>query len=427
MRKLVLSGLLGAVLLAVLEVLSFGLFWWQEGEPFRWSKANAMRARSAGLVPGAPALEERIQAFPDEVLQPFLGFVIDPNLNQKKTRGPLEIGPEGFYRRRQAKALPSDDPLRIGVFGGSVAFVFSFRGGEVLSQRLQSLEGFAESGVAVESWALGGYKQPQQLMTLNWLLARGHELDVVINLDGFNDIALAQTENRFRQVSPFYPRSWDVRVAGVPAGEAAARVGRVAFERQRRQLRAERFSARPWRWSATANLLWLALDRRAAQAVARAEAAAAELAGEESAGFLERGPTYRYRGADLVGDLVSLWERSSRLMHDLCAARGIRYYHFLQPNQYPEGAKPLSREERQKAYSTERRYRAVVQAGYPLLQQAGARLVADGVAFHDLTMLFAQVEETLYIDDCCHLNQRGNELMAAAIGEILEAELDSAP
>ncbi|MEM7483227.1 MAG: hypothetical protein AAF481_18835 [Acidobacteriota bacterium] len=434
MRKLFLSAVLGVLLLLFLEIVSFGLFWWREGEAFRWSRTASQRAE-VGRVPQAedappPAIEEEIQAFKDEVVQPFLGFVIDPGSNVDRDGQHLIISPEGFFRRRNPFPQPSDDPLHIGVLGGSVAFIFAFRGGEVLVDNLLERPELAARGVVVDSWGLGGYKQPQQLMTLNWVLARGYPLDVVINLDGFNDIALAQTENRYRKVSPFYPRSWNVRVEGLPTGEAAALVGRAAYEQERRRALARSFSQAPWRWSVTANLVWRSLDARAVESIAEAQVAAAAAPaadGEGNAGdFVARGPAYTYRKGDqpkVAEELVAFWERSSRLMAGLCDSQGIPYFHFLQPNQYPEGAKPLSSEERRVAYSENRPYRAVVQGGYQMLRDAGARLAADGIAFHDLSMLFADVRETLYIDDCCHLNQRGNELMAAAIVEILMREL----
>ena len=49
----------------------------------------------------------------------------------------------------------------------------------------------------------------------------------------------------------------------------------------------------------------------------------------------------------------------------------------------------------------------------------GRALRGDGVHFVDLTMLFKDVEETIYEDDCCHVNQRGNNLIAAKLAEAM--------
>ena len=42
-----------------------------------------------------------------------------------------------------------------------------------------------------------------------------------------------------------------------------------------------------------------------------------------------------------------------------------------------------------------------------------------GVRFHDLTRIFENHPETIYRDTCCHVNQRGNELLGEAIAEAI--------
>jgi lysophospholipase L1-like esterase len=47
-----------------------------------------------------------------------------------------------------------------------------------------------------------------------------------------------------------------------------------------------------------------------------------------------------------------------------------------------------------------------------------------GLPFFDMTMVFAQVEEDLYTDDCCHFNARGNHIIAQALAMILLKEVE---
>ena len=56
---------------------------------------------------------------------------------------------------------------------------------------------------------------------------------------------------------------------------------------------------------------------------------------------------------------------------------------------------------------------------WPLSREGGR----DGVHFVDLTMLVKDVEETIYEDDCCHVNQRGNDLIAAKLAEAMTVPL----
>lgn len=48
---------------------------------------------------------------------------------------------------------------------------------------------------------------------------------------------------------------------------------------------------------------------------------------------------------------------------------------------------------------------------------AGEELVAQGVDFHDLTMIYHDVPQTIYVDACCHPNKMGYEIVADYIAE----------
>ena len=51
--------------------------------------------------------------------------------------------------------------------------------------------------------------------------------------------------------------------------------------------------------------------------------------------------------------LVGVWQNSSIELARLSEANGIGYFHFLQPNQYDEGAKKMGVEERRLAFPAE--------------------------------------------------------------------------
>ena len=106
-------------------------------------------------------------------------------------------------------------------------------------------------------------------------------------------------------------------------------------------------------------------------------------------------------------------------MHELCEANGIRYFHFLQPNQYVPDSKRLGEEERETAFTADHPYRRGVEKGYPFLVQSGRELSRRGIRFHDLTMTFSDTDEQIYIDDCCHYNEKGNEILGAVIGQTI--------
>ena len=136
--------------------------------------------------------------------------------------------------------------------------------------------------------------------------------------------------------------------------------------------------------------------------------------------YTMRGPPYAYTTEEnLYGDIADVWKRSSLQMKALCEANGAKYYHFLQANQYVAGSKPMKDEERRQAINEASPYRDGVRKGYPLLAKAGESLLAAGVTFTDLTMIYADHSETLYQDDCCHTNAEGSNIVAQRIYEII--------
>ena len=97
------------------------------------------------------------------------------------------------------------------------------------------------------------------------------------------------------------------------------------------------------------------------------------------------------------------------LLAGLAREAGAVYYHFLQPNQHVPDSKPLSEEERKKFYRPNRE--VIYRETLPLMAEFGTRLREHGINYFDLTKIFENNPETLYRDECCHFNTRGNQLL----------------
>lgn len=369
------------------------------------------------ILIGDPAHARRI-------LHPFLGYVYDPSLSLSHDRlrqGYPPISAQGFYG---GEALEGAEGFRVWIFGGSMAMFFGIQGRAYLESELAGSLAVQGRPVIIESFALGGYKQPQQLAALAYLLSLDRHPDVVVNLDGMNEVALPLAENRPRGVFPFYPRAWDVLVEKTQDPSVLEQVGFVAYLERRRAECAGRYSAWPWRYSATANLVWQSQDRGLARRIARAHAALDRLpAGPPS--FAAKGPVREYSDEEaFLRDAVREWRTSSLLMSRLAGANGVRYFHFLQPNQYDSGSKPIGPTESALAVDPTSPFREPVRRGYPLLSQAGEDLRRSGVEFVDLRRVFSTVDEPLYIDTCCHVGIEGNRLLAIAIARTIRERVE---
>jgi len=122
--------------------------------------------------------------------------------------------------------------------------------------------------------------------------------------------------------------------------------------------------------------------------------------------------------------LAKTWAESSFQMNAVAAAKGIRYFHFLQPNQYLQGSKPMGAEERRVAIKEDHSYAISVRTGYPELRNRGRELIQRGVNFVDLANLYASVREPVYADNCCHVNAAGRRIVVEAIAKTIISSLD---
>lgn len=348
-----------------------------------------------------------------EVLHPYFGFVADPSQNKPE----LKVSDFGFLESENPTPIIKRSPgkLIVGLFGASFSRLTYVSLKSVLNNHSAALG----KEFIVINFAANGYKQPQQLMVLNYFLALGAEFDVVINLDGFNEVALPPSENIPYNVNPFYPRKWDRRTAKAISPAIVRLIGYGEVSKESKETWARICKNYRLYLSPTLFLLWQSRDNKLARMIYETnERIKAEWSKSQS--YTMRGPPYVFKNEeDLYEDLAEIWKRCSLQMKNLCEANGIKYYHFLQPNQYVEGSKPMSETERKQAVNRESRFADGAAKGYPFLIKAGKELELAGVHFTDLTMIFSGHPEILYIDDCCHTSREGSDIVANRIYETI--------
>lgn len=427
-KKLVHWGILALGLLLLLEVFSFAAFRIIDGAWFTYGRFDARRqaviaeARDAETGTRAGTYQQN-PLTAREALHPYLGFVLDRGLEFDFAGRHFSINEYGFVDARSPLQRRSPDKVIVGILGGSVAEIFHRAAGERLKADLRASPRFEGKEIVLVNLALRGYRQPQQLATLNYILALGGELDVIINIDGFNEMAFLPY-NRSQGVATIYPNAWYLRASQFHDSEMGRLQGEVKFLRYLRAQWAEGLGHLSL--SVTANMIWRVGDLVVQRVIAhRLKGILTHPPSEPS--YAITGPRQDLPDESTeIDEMAAIWRRSSLQLDNLARANGALYFHFLQPNQYFPDSKPLSQEELQKAYSqTVLAYR-MIPISYPVLQREGRELVSQGVEFHDLSMLFANVKETLYNDPCCHLNVRGNEMLAdaiaGAIGQALAEE-----
>ncbi len=377
-------------------------------------KSRAVAALQKEPIAEATREEENNIARIQMVYHPYLGYVRDPNNYQR------ESGQRYHNLFNFPAIVPQrrDDQITMLITGGSVAGGLGVAGLPYLLNTLSEFPSFHNKTFEVYHATNGGYKQPQQLLSLNLILAMGGHFDIVINLDGFNDIVLPVAENIPNQVSPYYPRRWDLTMSGVSDRDWLIAAGRKSWLEEMRLKWIALSNWGFWKYSPTQNLLWLAGDAWLSQKIDRSVFDLQTRRIEQSS-LPSRGPAYPPKDkSETYRELADFWRQCSLQMHTLCNANGIRYFHFLQPNQYVPDSKPFTDEEN-RLYRNNPIYKVPAEEGYPYLMAAGDILLASGVDYCDLTFLFDGITETIYRDDCCHYNDLGRRLVAEEIGRIV--------
>lgn len=344
------------------------------------------------------------------ILHPYLGFVYDATHN-------AAVGPYGFVGDDIVAAV-GDENYNVVVTGGSVAGNFYVMEAMEMKKRLQAIPALAGRKINMACIATAGYKQPQQLLSVAYLLSLGARIDLLINIDGFNEMVIPLTENQPEGISVFYPTMWKDLTDDLGDSRQRVLIGELSLVDTARTSLARWFSWPGVDWSMTANLAWFLLDNVLS---GQARKKVNEL--ERTSGTLkvfQKGPPDQ-SDRDAVQDrLATTWAASSRLLGDLAVSGEFAYVHVLQPNQYVPGSKPLSESEKRIALSPTPGMAETTSQGYERLAQRIADIERAGIAFFDATMIFQNVVEDVYFDTCCHFNKLGNDILLDTVMGFLE-------
>jgi hypothetical protein len=330
----------------------------------------------------------------------------------------------GFTSARDYPVARADErQLLVGIFGGSVAAWFCEVGAERLVQQLSALPAYRGRDIVPLCFAHEGYKQPQQLLILSYFLSIGQQLDLAINIDGFNEVALSPLNDaRGSDISMPSVMHMDPLVALLDRSsmseEKVEALARIQGYRRRLNAAAVRANgARPAALYFLFSRVHGVLQRRYQDEVRRFDA----LPPAAGPSLIRVTPKVRARdGATLQRDIAAGWLRASLLMREMLVARRARYVHVLQPNQYFT-TRPFAPGESEVALLAASPFRPGAEQGYPELERvvASGAFTQAGVTFVDGVHLFDAERGPVYIDNCCHYTRRGYEILADAIAKAL--------
>lgn len=315
--------------------------------------------------------------------------------------------------------LRREGEILVGVFGGSAAggFALAAQASPEFAEQLARIPAWSGKRVRILNFAMPGFKQPQQLLTLAYYLSLGQHFDLVLNIDGFNEVVTSH-RNWSSGTEPSFP-------ADTLWGEWGRQLEKRTLaleEGTSEQYLAAYYRAVAKNRRLSANKCRLAACYAADNAIANLSAARAEKlesgarkAEEKTTLFPTAIHSVLEKNFDIFSYTAEQWAASSKAMADLVRPTGALYLHVMQPNQWWKAAGNYQPIEKDHIYKW---VIDLINNGYPKLVSRVPALAASGVAILDATNVFRSLPwREVYIDDCCHYTDKGNALLGAKIAE----------
>ncbi len=424
-------GLINLVVLFVLlEIVSL-IFYYSKHQQFYYTRERTEDLQNLGVnLEGVRVGESVI-----ERLHPYFGYIQKP--------GP-DFRP-GFKYNNYGFISPYDYPFTktnnnqviIGILGGSVASNYSIYEvqNKILEKKLQQLPQFQGKELIILSLAIGGYKQPQQLITLNYLLALGQQFDMVINIDGFNEVALANINNE-NGLDFVMPSSSHVQALtglannslSTPAIKALLNIkdNKPKIKDALETLKNCSLAS----CNAIMSLYVQELVKNYRRDVARFERYRHQQTEDDNTA---ESVIYFYMQDPILTDtklfpkIANHWAKSSILINEVLKENNIPYFHILQPNQYYPTKRVFSEAEKKVAFSQDSPYQDAVKKGYPLLLKEVNELKANQINFFDGVAILDDTKEPAYIDNCCHYQKIGENILSNFVADSVVNVLKNQP
>jgi hypothetical protein len=415
------------VFVAAAELVALGIFYYQTGwlfyvDPYRPAFETVPVTQQSRLTSAA------LHPYFGPTHMPGVPFDMPENLRAPGAGTSVpKVATNNFgFTSQYDYPFVKTDPRQyvVGLFGGSVGAWFCEVGAERMVKQLTASAALRGRTIVPLCFSHGGYKQPQQLLILSYFLSIGQTFDAVVNIDGFNEVALSRlNEERGSDISMPSVMHMDPLTTLLDRSSLTPERLELLARIQARRGQLNRLSERLNTTSFAAVYVVLARVHRVVERTLQADQVQLDALPMASAdtSLIRMTPRVRARNPqELYEDIAQNWVRASLLMHTMLAAEGISYVHVLQPNQYYT-TRPFTPDQAATAVLEGSPFKPGAEQGYPRLERAleSGQLARAGVVVVNGVHLFDRETSPVYIDNCCHYTRRGNELLADAVASAI--------
>jgi hypothetical protein len=368
------------LLFILLELGSVTFYYWKTRE-FFYTRNRSQDRYASSLVP------VNVVNVLDESwvyrLHPYLGYTYKPGFCPSKpgfrpSPSAIPANNVGFISNYDYPfQRKSDKQFIVGFFGGSVAQFLAMYEFErhSLADNLRKLPALKDKEIIVLNFALAGYKQPQQALVLSYFLSIGQDLDLIINLDGFNEVYHAALNNKHSVDVSMPASSFALPLVDIENDDLSPEGANVALSILQEKNRLKSLLTEATGCNLASSYLLKAMQIKHYAAAFERHRVEFNRVVSEGSKQRKQDPVIRVSRVDspledeaLYRKASAIWVNGSIIMRDMLAQRQIPYFHFIQPNQF-YSSKSFSEQERKIALSKggEAEYAESIRKGYPIL------------------------------------------------------------
>lgn len=359
---------------------------------------------------GAARVYSHFQPLPENSLT-SLAYEADPWLSKLTWTNNILPHPYfGFTKQNiedqisEIKNTPPDEKFVVVIVGGSVAQSFGDQVRVRFAEKLKkAIPALAQKNVAVYNFAIGAGKQPQQFYQVSYVL---DHIDMVISLDGLNEVEGFSGRHFLPAEAPAFSALFFANNSGNIFYGLSAKILKRTY------ILMNFLAQNVFTWSHSFYYSYRALGFPLYKATTHLQ----DLYGNSIyAGMRDltdkdpRRQTKKY---------LNVWSKYLTYTNLLTKSYQVRYFAFTQPNQYLPGSKVFSEHEKSVAFSPpdQAAYHA---QNMKMLREETDLLKKQGLPVFSLMEIFKDHPEEVYTDDCCHLNEHGNDIMEEKILQIV--------
>lgn len=335
-------------------------------------------------------------------VHPFFGFI---DLNNVVYENNLISDEKLFYSIFESPNKKYNGTIKILLIGGSVAINFTdnsknsygfnqdinnFDSRDLLARKISSY--FPDKKIIFYNAAIKSGKQPQQLFKLYYLSLIGMQFDIVINFDGFQEMAQPFVKNVPIKDELIYPRRYSDEVAGQAQDISCIKITNKESQFNTYVPVLEIFSYykirncfRELRRSDGINLNWKKFF-----------------------------PVKEKNLEDSAKISYEIWKKSSIEIENFSKFKKFFYLHVIAPSQHLKDSKNFSEEEKKEFLDYE--YGPIISEYYKKLINFDNFKLKHSL---NLQYVFKNENSTVYRDACCRYNNYGMNIISEKIAKYL--------